>query len=244
MPPGSVNVSLSWSTAGRCGCELVLEYRSTPQSDQILDAADNPCTPRLFTLCRPDPPPPHTHLTPSTWYSSTQHSRPLRSLLRIAPTHTATSPPPHTPEPIHVVLLYPVLEAVDDELAHRWLVAVEGVAAAAVVVVLATACKHVIYAIVEAAHGKCGALLVALCRVVEHHVQDDLDASLVALAHQRLQSVFVLFVAFAEELVGHNGSSSRSVWRRTVVQSTGDTRAPSALNPEPRTLNPDPETKY
>mmetsp|Transcript_14565 Transcript_14565/g.31734 ORF Transcript_14565/g.31734 Transcript_14565/m.31734 type:complete len:240 (+) Transcript_14565:2343-3062(+) len=54
------------------------------------------------------------------------------------------------PESIHVVLLHPVAQAVQDELAHHRVVAVEGVAAPAVVVVLTPRGQHVVYAVVQA----------------------------------------------------------------------------------------------
>ena len=63
--------------------------------------------------------------------------------------------PPAPPEPIYVVLADPVLEAVHDELAHHGVVAVEGVAAAAVVVVLTPGGKHVVHAVVQAP-AQCG----------------------------------------------------------------------------------------
>lgn len=75
-----------------------------------------------------------------------------------------------TPEPIYVVLLHPVLQAVDDELSNRRLVAVECVAAARIVVVLAAGRKHVIYAVVEAPTNKrnCAqSMNVAFCGTVE-----------------------------------------------------------------------------
>ena len=45
-------------------------------------------------------------------------------------------------------LYNPVAQAVYNELAHDWMVAVEGVAAAAVVVVLTLWRKHIVHAVV------------------------------------------------------------------------------------------------
>mmetsp|Transcript_12543 Transcript_12543/g.38852 ORF Transcript_12543/g.38852 Transcript_12543/m.38852 type:complete len:221 (-) Transcript_12543:192-854(-) len=69
------------------------------------------------------------------------------------------------------------------------MVAVEGVAAAAVVVVLPRGRHDVVRALVQPAEGNGGAHLVALTRVVEHHVQDHLDAIAVALAHHLFELV-------------------------------------------------------
>mmetsp|Transcript_11111 Transcript_11111/g.31073 ORF Transcript_11111/g.31073 Transcript_11111/m.31073 type:complete len:204 (+) Transcript_11111:1233-1844(+) len=91
------------------------------------------------------------------------------------------------PEPVDVVLGDPVLEAVHDELPHHGVVAVERVAAAGVVVKLALRSDHVVSAVVEAAEREREAALVTLGGVVEHHVEDDLDAVPVALLDQGLE---------------------------------------------------------
>ena len=53
-------------------------------------------------------------------------------------------------EPVHVHLADPVAQAVQDEAPYEWVVAVDGVPAAAVVVVLPLRRQHVVYAVVQA----------------------------------------------------------------------------------------------
>mmetsp|Transcript_3088 Transcript_3088/g.11205 ORF Transcript_3088/g.11205 Transcript_3088/m.11205 type:complete len:345 (+) Transcript_3088:2136-3170(+) len=91
-------------------------------------------------------------------------------------------------EAVDVVLLDPVHEAVDDELRHDGVVAVERVATPAVVVKLAVPCHHVPHAVVQPAERQRQPLLVPFRRVVEHHVEDHLDPRLVA----RLDHLFEL----------------------------------------------------
>ncbi len=54
------------------------------------------------------------------------------------------------PKPVHMKLLHPVAQAVGDKLPHVWVVAVEGVATAAVVVIFALGCQHVVDTVVQA----------------------------------------------------------------------------------------------
>ncbi len=76
----------------------------------------------------------------------------------------------HDPEP----------EAVENEVAHQGMVAVEGVAAAGVVAVIApVVVQHVVDRVVEAAEAERRPHVVALGGVVVDHVEDDLDAGAV-----------------------------------------------------------------
>ena len=82
------------------------------------------------------------------------------------------------PEAVDVHLHGPVVEAVDDQLAHHGMVAVEGVVAAGEVQVAAriVGVEQVVDAVVQSPVGEGGSVRAPLGRVVEHHVQDHLDA--------------------------------------------------------------------
>lgn len=148
-------------------------------------------------------------------------------------------------EPVNVHLCDPVPQAVHNEFAHDWVVAVESVTTATIVVVLPLRCKHVVNTIVKtpaansqeqikalpnvsdvqytvinrcrwekelehlsfsrfpsmhsldriasgaqlvfAPERQCGALLIALCSVIEHNIHQHLYATLVTLFHHRLE---------------------------------------------------------
>ena len=87
-------------------------------------------------------------------------------------------------EPVDVHLHDPVDETVDDKLAHHGVVAVDRVAAARIVLVGAPVLfEHVVDRVVEAPERYGRSELVALGRVVEDDVEDDLDARLVQLLY-------------------------------------------------------------
>ena len=54
------------------------------------------------------------------------------------------------PEPIDMHLCHPVLEAVQNESADDGVVAIDGVAAAAVIVILAARGQHIVHPVVQA----------------------------------------------------------------------------------------------
>ena len=84
---------------------------------------------------------------------------------------------------------HPVPQAVEHQLPHDRVVAVERVAAAAEVVVVAFRREHVVRRVVEPAERDRRAAFVAFGRVVEHDVEHHLDAVLVQLLDQRLELV-------------------------------------------------------
>ena len=82
-------------------------------------------------------------------------------------------------EAVDVQLGDQVGQAVDDQVAHQRMIAVERVAAAGEVVIAAFPVEHVVDGVVQAAEAERRAVLVALAGVVVDHVEDDLDAGLV-----------------------------------------------------------------
>ena len=82
------------------------------------------------------------------------------------------------PETVDVHLHRPVVEAFDDQLPHHRMVAVERVVAAGEVQVAARilGVEQVVDAVVQAPVGERGPVRASLRGVVEHHVQDHLDA--------------------------------------------------------------------
>ena len=91
------------------------------------------------------------------------------------------------PEAVDPVGGHPVPQAGEDHLLYDRVVAVHGVPAAAEVIVAALRREEVVHIVVKPLEGEDGAVLVALRRVVEDHVQDDLNAVVVEILHQLLQ---------------------------------------------------------
>ncbi len=100
-------------------------------------------------------------------------------------------------EAVDVVLPHPVLQALDDELGDHRVVGVQGVAAPRVVhVVLLVGRVQVVVGLVgQAPEADRGAVVVPLPGVVEHHVEDHLDAGPVQRLHHvaELAQVAALF---------------------------------------------------
>ena len=79
-------------------------------------------------------------------------------------------------EAIDMQMLHPVAQALADQTPHHRMVGVEGVAAAGVVDVGAIARLQVVVAIRQTTEAESRPLGVAFGGVVEHHIQDHLDA--------------------------------------------------------------------
>lgn len=83
----------------------------------------------------------------------------------------------------------PIAQAVEYEMTSDRIVAVKGVAAARVVVVLPFWRQHVVGPIVNATEGDVRTLLISFRSVVEHYIQDDLDSALVRFTNELLELV-------------------------------------------------------
>ena len=92
---------------------------------------------------------------------------------------------------------HPVAQAFHDHLLHQRVIAVQRIAAAAEIIISAIRRQHIINVIVKAFKGNEGAVLIALRRMVEHHVQNDLDARICQRPDQLLQ-----FRSFPVVLIG------------------------------------------
>ena len=92
-------------------------------------------------------------------------------------------------EAVDVVVGHPVAQALHNHVTHIGVVAVQGIAAATEIIVIALRGQHIIGLVVDAAIGDVGALLVALSGVVEHHVEHHFNAVLMQLFHHVLQLV-------------------------------------------------------
>lgn len=85
--------------------------------------------------------------------------------------------------------LDPESQAVEDEMTGDGVIAVEGVATSRVVVVLAFWRQHVVGAVVYAAEGDVRPFLIPFCCVVEHHIQNHFNATLMCFPDQRLELI-------------------------------------------------------
>ncbi len=59
------------------------------------------------------------------------------------------------------------------------MVAVQGIAAPAEIIIIAFRCQQIIDIVVKSLEGEERSLLVAFCRVIQYHIQIDLDPVLV-----------------------------------------------------------------
>ena len=124
-------------------------------------------------------------------------------------------------ESVDMHLHHPITQAIDDEVAHHRIVGVHRVAAAGVVHVLAAnGIENVVGRIIDAAERPGWTLLVALSRVVEHHVDDHFDAGLVKGANHLLEFLDLLAVCRAWR--------NRLRWARRRRSADNPTGSPAA----------------
>ncbi len=121
-------------------------------------------------------------------------------------------------EAVHPVGGHPVAQAVHDHLVDDGVVAVEGVAAAAEVIVPAVRGEQVVDVVVKALKGEEGPLFVALGGVVEHHVQIDLNALPVQGPDQLFQLVALVVVLQAGGIAGVGGEKADRAVPPVVAQ--------------------------
>ena len=122
------------------------------------------------------------------------------------------------PEPVHPVGGDPVAQAVHNHLVDHGVVAVEGVAAAAEVVVPPVRGEQVVDVVVKALEGEEGPLLIALGGVVEHHVQIDLDPPAVAVPDEVFQLVALPVILGAGGVAGVGGEEADGIVPPVVAQ--------------------------
>ena len=121
-------------------------------------------------------------------------------------------------EPVHPVLCHPVAQAVDDEPAGHRVVAVQRVAAAAEIVIIPVRRQDIIDIIVDPLEGEAGAVVISLRRVVEHHVQDDLDSVLLQLVDQLLQLIPLMVVLHHGGIAGVGGEKAHRVVSPVIIE--------------------------
>src|SRR5271169_908861 len=113
-------------------------------------------------------------------------------------------------EAVHMSFPDPVAEAVDDQLLGHRMVAVEGVSAPGKIHVVLQLPRHqqVVRAVVDAFETINRSLMVAFIRVVEDHVENDFNASLV----QRFDQVAEL----AQVAADFGFEAIRGLWRKVA----------------------------
>jgi hypothetical protein len=84
-------------------------------------------------------------------------------------------------EAVHMCLIDPIAQALDDQLLGDWMVAAERVATPRIIHVILRPRwnKQVIAAVVKTSEGKCWSLCIAFIGVVEDYVEDYLNARFV-----------------------------------------------------------------
>ena len=112
----------------------------------------------------------------------------------------------------------PVAQAADNHLVDNRVVAVQGVSAAAEIVIVSLGGEEVVNIVVEALEGEEGPVLVALRRVVEDHVQVDLDPVFVAVLDEPLELVALPVVLQAGGVAGIGGEEADGVVAPVVVE--------------------------
>ena len=122
------------------------------------------------------------------------------------------------PEAVHPVVGHPIAQTVQNHLVDNGVVAVEGVAAAAEIVIIPLRGEQVVNIVVKALEGEEGAPPVALGGVVEHHIQIDLDAPPVGLLNEQLQLVALPVVLGAGGVAGVGGEEADGAVPPVVVQ--------------------------
>ena len=88
-----------------------------------------------------------------------------------------------------MIVCDPIAETLHNHIAYIRVVAVQCITTAAEVEVTAIGREHVISLVVDAAIGDVGTSLVTFCGMVEHHVEDHLDAVGVQPLHEVLQLI-------------------------------------------------------
>ena len=70
----------------------------------------------------------------------------------------------------------PVPQTLQDHLMHNRMVAIQGIAAAAEIIIVPIRRKHIVDIIIKPFKGEARAMLVPFRRVIEHHVKNTLNA--------------------------------------------------------------------
>ena len=92
-------------------------------------------------------------------------------------------------EAVDVIVGHPIAQTLHNHVTHIGVVAVQRIATPAEVIVVPIGGEHVIGLVVNATIRDIGSLLVAFGSMVEHHVENHLNAVGVQLFHQILQLV-------------------------------------------------------
>ena len=86
-----------------------------------------------------------------------------------------------------MILCRPIAKAVQDHLLHDGVITVQRISAAAEIIIIAVRRQHIINIIVKSFKRETGPQLVALRRMVEHHVQDTLNPVFIQRFYQFFQ---------------------------------------------------------
>ena len=115
-------------------------------------------------------------------------------------------------EPVHVIVVNPIAETMENHLADDRVVAVEGIAAAGVVAIGAAAVlQHVVDAILQALETERGAIFVPLGRVVEHDVENHFDARPVQRPHHLLELAHLAARLLVDRVAAVGGKKGQRV---------------------------------
>ena len=128
-------------------------------------------------------------------------------------------------EAVDAVAHRPVPQAFQDQLPHNGIIAVQSVAAPAEIVIMPLGSQHIVHFVVKALEAECGASLVALRRMIEHHIQNNLNTVVVERLDQQLQLRALGIVLVVCNIAGIGGEKSHRIVS-PVVQEPSVPRIP------------------
>ncbi len=114
-------------------------------------------------------------------------------------------------EAVDAVIHCPIPQAFQNQLPDDGVVAVQGIAAAAEVVVVPVGRQHVVDLVVEAFETEGGALFVPFGGVVEHHVQNHFYAVVVKGLDQHFQLCALMIVFIICDIGGVGGEKAHGI---------------------------------
>ena len=81
----------------------------------------------------------------------------------------------------------PVAQTVQDHISYHGMITVQGIAAAAEIIIFSVRSQHIINVIVKAFEREKRPILISFCRMIKDHIQDHFDPVFMKIPDQPLQ---------------------------------------------------------